>query len=272
MNKHKYTTYCNKKHAIFCTVCVHALQSKKKLLGCMNDAFVVTGCDNWHNISSVLANHNKSDYHQHAVDAYINRDDTIIQQQLKATSTQHQLQMRENVDKIISAVQLLSAQGSALRGDKEGDGNLNAVLYLLGKYDHKFKKWLDDTACSSTNENKQNGYRSHGIINEFIDIMRVMVIDKLVNEVVTSKFFGIISDCARDIRSKEQLALCIRYVDTQLTVHEVLIDMVDLQKLDAAGIVDSLKKSLEDLFLNAENIRGQGYDGASVMSGERFFT
>ena len=60
----------------------------------------------------------------------------------------------------------------------------------------------------------------------------------------------------------------IRYVDKkQLHVSEVLIDMIELKELDAAGITNAIKESLQSLFLNVDDIRGQGYDGAAVMSG-----
>ena len=75
-------------------------------------------------------------------------------------------------------------------------------------------------------------------------------------------------DESRDISTKEQMVVVLRYVDKRGHVVERFISIEHV--IDTK--VDSLKASLDTLFaghgLSMSRLRGQGYDGASNMQGE----
>ncbi|VDI50001.1 Hypothetical predicted protein [Mytilus galloprovincialis] len=75
------------------------------------------------------------------------------------------------------------------------------------------------------------------------------------------------ADECTDVANLEQMAVCIRFVDVKSIVNEDFIGFVPLDKVDAASISTALLKIMEDCKLDLRNLRGQGYDGASVMSG-----
>ena len=67
-------------------------------------------------------------------------------------------------------------------------------------------------------------------------------------------------DETQDIRRREQVSLCIRYVDSKLQPAKY--------SLGSIMRLDILKSALEELNLPFCNLRGQGYDGAASMSGK----
>ncbi|VDI82425.1 Hypothetical predicted protein [Mytilus galloprovincialis] len=75
------------------------------------------------------------------------------------------------------------------------------------------------------------------------------------------------TDESTDVGTKEQMALCIRYVDRTATVFEDFIGFIEKEKVDAESIATAIVNYVQECGLNMDNLRGQGYDGASVMSG-----
>nr|XP_011468585.1 PREDICTED: zinc finger MYM-type protein 1-like [Fragaria vesca subsp. vesca] len=81
-------------------------------------------------------------------------------------------------------------------------------------------------------------------------------------------FFSILVDESRDVSVKEQMAVIFRYVDKNGYVIESFIGIEHVESTTAM----SLERAINALFskhgLNITRLRGQGYDGASNMSGE----
>ena len=81
-------------------------------------------------------------------------------------------------------------------------------------------------------------------------------------------FFSCIMDETQDIRRREQVSLCLRYVDSKLQPAEILFGFYHAKKTDAGSLLDILKSALEELHLPFCNLRGQGYYGAASTSGK----
>ncbi|XP_024190409.1 zinc finger MYM-type protein 1-like [Rosa chinensis] len=85
---------------------------------------------------------------------------------------------------------------------------------------------------------------------------------------MSDAFFSILVDESRDVSVKEQMAVTFRYVDKNGCVIESFIGIEHVASTTAI----SLKKAIDALFskhgLRFSRLRGQGYDGASNMSGE----
>ena len=69
--------------------------------------------------------------------------------------------------------------------------------------------------------------------------------------------------------SVEHLPICIRFVDSECNIREEFIAFIKLGRVRAVDVSDAIIKSLENIGLSLSNLRGQGYDGASTMSGAR---
>ena len=58
-------------------------------------------------------------------------------------------------------------------------------------------------------------------------------------------------------------------MDSEGSFREEFVAFLKLNTVRAADIADALVKCLENLGLSLSELRGQGYDGASTMSGHK---
>ena len=89
----------------------------------------------------------------------------------------------------------------------------------------KLLKWL---------ERKEDRCTSHDIQNEIIAIMANYVIRDLVSE-IRGGFFSIICHEYTDISNKEQLTICIRWVDKELEAHEDFLGFYTVPDIGRRG-------------------------------------
>ena len=73
-------------------------------------------------------------------------------------------------------------------------------------------------------------------------------------------FFTIMADETSDISNKEQLVVCIHWVDENFAVHEDFIAMYPLERTTANHVVAVLKNCLISMHLRIKNARGQHQD------------
>ena len=137
--------------------------------------------------------------------------------------------------------------------------NIIQLLKLRGKDQPLLLKWL---------ERKEDRYTSHDTQNEIVAIMANHVIRDLVSE-IRGGFFSIICDEYTDISNKEQLTICIRWVDKELQAHEDFLGFYNVPDIGAETIVSAIKDVLLKLQLSLVNCRGQCYDEASNMMGHK---
>ena len=97
---------------------------------------------------------------------------------------------------------------------------------------------------------------------EIIGIVANHVIRDLVLE-IRGGFFSIICDEYTDLSNKEQLTICIRWVDKELEAHEDFLGFYNVPEIGAKTIVSAIKAVLLKLQLSLVNCRGQCYDGTS---------
>ncbi|XP_057803103.1 uncharacterized protein LOC131018393 [Salvia miltiorrhiza] len=82
-------------------------------------------------------------------------------------------------------------------------------------------------------------------------------------------YFGILADESSDVSQKEQLALCLRYVDGKTgMIVERFLGLVHVGDTTAMSLKNAIISLLMEHSLSPSKIRGQGYDGASNMKGE----
>ena len=81
------------------------------------------------------------------------------------------------------------------------------------------------------------------------------------------RFFMIMADETADVSNKEQLVICIRWVDDCFVIHNDFNGMYPLERTTADRVVAILKNALLRMNLNTQRARGQCYDGAATMAG-----
>ena len=80
--------------------------------------------------------------------------------------------------------------------------------------------------------------------------------------------FCIPVDEARDESKREQMAIILRFVDNEGFIKERFFHIMHVRDTTALTLKNEICAILSHYNLHIENIRGQGYDGASNMHGE----
>ncbi|XP_022529426.2 zinc finger MYM-type protein 1 isoform X1 [Astyanax mexicanus] len=268
-NIHPWLEYSKHSDSAYCFACRHF--SPPKSSETVFDS--VAGFRNWKKATykeGGFAIHARSERHKQAMIAWrdyqkaVKNDATL----LNALNKEHNKQITENRDyiKTIAEVLLLTAtQNIAQRGhnesaDSDNKGNFMAILETIAKHDKTVKKRL-----TSIHNAK---YTSKVIQNEVLSCLADMVRTKIIEEVKDSEVFSIMVDETKDVKKKEQISLVVRYYFSG-AVHESFLHFESADRLDAAGLTDKIIHILQSHGLEyRDNLVGQAYDGASVMSGK----
>jgi len=124
---------------------------------------------------------------------------------------------------------------------------------------------------------KKATYVSKEIQNELIQLCGNEILKHIVRKVRAAKYFAIIADETSDSSPREQLFLCIRYVDEKLNdnneavaiLKEEFVCFIGMDDLSANSVATQILAKITEMGLNIENCVGQGYDGTSAMSGHK---
>jgi len=90
---------------------------------------------------------------------------------------------------------------------------------------------------------------------------------QIFSDISQCKYFAILADETTNVSQTEQLSLSVRFIkDTK--VHEEFLFFVPVSSTAGKDLASTILTQLSHLGLNLEHMRGQGYDGASNMSGK----
>lgn len=213
--------------------------------------------------------HEKSDGHVNAMFAWSEHKkaaltDSSMRDAINEAYNQKVQENRKYIKTVAEVLLLTATQNIAQRGHRETEeaanrGNFLEILEMIAKHDPVVEKKM---------QGKQNAkYTSSVIQNEILDCLANMVREEIIQEVKESEVFSVIADETKDLKKKEQLSLVLRYYYNG-AVHESFLDFQQATRLDAEGLKDKIIHCLERYGLEyRSNLVGQGYDGASVMSG-----
>jgi hypothetical protein len=135
------------------------------------------------------------------------------------------------------------------------------MLKLLASYNKDVKAVILENAPQNAK------YTSLDVQKEILAIMARKVQKNIREEIGDSKFC-IMVDEARDESKKEQMAIVIRFVNKEGLIKERFVDLVHVKDTATLTLKNSICAILAGNNLSVQDIRGQGYDGASNMRGE----
>ncbi|TYH12926.1 hypothetical protein ES288_A06G105000v1 [Gossypium darwinii] len=139
-------------------------------------------------------------------------------------------------------------------------GNFLELLSLLASYDEKVEDVLKSAPQNAS-------YTSSTIQKEILHIYASRV-RNVIREEIGDRKFSIIMDEERDESKKEQMAIILRFFDKQRQVKERFFDIVHVKDTASLTLKNVIFNVLLQHSFDIQNIRGQGYDGASNMRGE----
>lgn len=179
---------------------------------------------------------------------------------------------RQVLHRIINIVMTLATMSLAFRGHREhvGDGSCYGGNFLaLVSMQASFDPILQDLLRTPARTAK---YLSAVIQNELIQLISNNLRKQLIAKIQDCPFFTIIVDTTSDITRADQISIIVRWVciesDT-ITIKETFMGFIHTTNSTAAGFSNTVSQWLLDHGLDLRKIRGQGYDGASVMSGKK---
>ncbi len=168
---------------------------------------------------------------------------------------------------------LCGRQEIALRGNKDcgrlcleqplqNDGNFRTLLRYRAQHgDDILKKHIQSAGGNAM-------YNSPVVQNELINIISEVIQQNIISQINNVKYFTVLADETSDVSRIEQFSLCVRHVSLEkMELREDFLEFVGVEDLTGKGLVNTIKVKLQKLGLNLNNLRGQGYDGASAMRG-----
>ena len=295
LNHYSFLRYSKAVNGLFCLPCALFSKSRASKGGLVN-----VGFRNWIKISSKVGpgpeavkvdtprakkinrkKHGKTphcgqDSHLHCVreaSQFLDRIENPTQHHLDRHFTEEERrkidQNREVVKNIAESVLFCGRQGIGLRGNNEdmkGTGNFgNFIAHLKCKAEHS--KALEKHLSMPSKKNVT--YTSPSSQNEIIEIIgHNLIRKKIIGEIQDAKWFALMADEVTS-HNQEIISLCIRFCDKDSNIREEFIDFINTDRITGVAIKEKILEKLSVLGLDVKNVRGQTYDGAANMSGER---
>ncbi|XP_058222599.1 uncharacterized protein LOC131332410 [Rhododendron vialii] len=126
-------------------------------------------------------------------------------------------------------------------------------------------KWLTLHNCALRGRDESSTSSNRGNCIDLIELLASYNPD--VDKVINGGKFCIIVDESQDESNREQMAIVLRFVDKDGLIQERFFDIVHVLNTASATLKEHICTVLACHSLSVQNIRGQGYDGASNMRG-----
>ncbi|XP_025670089.1 uncharacterized protein [Arachis hypogaea] len=188
--------------------------------------------------------------------------DKVLDRHSDETIANNRLRLKTSID----AIRWLAFQACAFRGDDESPESLNRGNFIeLIKLLASCNQNVNNVVLENAPGNAQ--YISLGVQKDILHIFARKVRATIREEIGDSKFC-IIIDEARDESKREQMAVILRFVDKHGCVQERFFDLIHVSNTCSLTLKTEISSVLSRHNLDVQNLRGQGYDGASNMRGE----
>ncbi|KAK4582459.1 hypothetical protein RGQ29_025588 [Quercus rubra] len=246
--------------ALYCLPCY--LFSKKPIGRPGSDVFISTGFNNWKKVKDgmncpLIRHEGKEPNSPHKIamkccedlQNYSRHIDKLIEKQTSKELENNRLWLKTSIE----------CHDESL--DSKNRGNFIELI--------KFTSTFNDKVASVVLENAPGNakYTSPTIQKEILHILANNVRNAIREEIGDAKFC-ILVDEARDESKREQMAIILRFVDKEGFIKERFFHVVYVRDTTALTLKNEIFAVLSRYNLHIENIRGQGYDGASNMRGE----
>lgn len=267
--KWDWLEYSIEKDAAFCFVCYlfkHEIEANPG-----GDAFVNGGFKSW-NKSERFTKHvgGVKSVHNLPYEKYVNLRDGKKKSIIVSFDNVNDVNEKDYVVRLkasLACVRYLLRQGLAFRGHRESEESLNRgnFIELL-----KLLKAHNEVISKVTLENAPGNCQliAPKIQKDIINCCAKET-TKLILEEFGDDYFAILADESSDVSQKEQLALCLRYIEGKTgKIVERFIGLVHVGDTTSLSLKNAIVSLLVEHSLSPSKIRGQGYDGASNMKGE----
>ena len=285
-----FLTYSKLHCGLYCKYCVFFSSSGIGKNAKEPGVLINRSFNNWNKITgstSAVVRHAATANHMASVTfatnflhCYSNPADTIA---IQIDSSRERLRQANRLfmKPIVGIIKIMAQMGISFRGHRDdgtlempdsiddvttGSGNFRSMLQLVAVGNSDLKEHLQ-----STSKNTSNKYISKTTQNEIICCIGRVIQSKISSEAREAGMYSLMCDETTDVAGLSQISVCIRYVDTHENKPEIkerLLNVVEADGLDAVSLKMSIFNVLRKCSIDPQKMVGQGYDGASAMSGE----
>lgn len=165
----------------------------------------------------------------------------------------------------IKVAKHLVLQGLSFRGHDESNSSLNRGNFIETLQFKVAESPLEDLLRNAPKNAKHTSPECQK------DICRALsnIVQERILQELGEKFFAILIDECRDVSGKEWFVLVIRFVDDEGQICERVLDFITVSDTFSNTLFNALCHILHTHSLSISRIRGQAYDGASNMRGEK---
>ncbi|XP_022177201.1 52 kDa repressor of the inhibitor of the protein kinase-like [Myzus persicae] len=263
----------------FCRPCVLFVREKGGKGGHQQlGALVSKEYTNWKNALQDFQLHASTSYHKLCVeksDSFLKVNEGRSKNITEQLSIERSRQIEQNRNILLSVIKtiiLCSKQEIDLRGSNDFGNVMNINTFNDGNF-RALLRFRVDSGDTILEEHLKNGpknslYTSPGIQNEIISICGDIVKSKIIQRVNAAECFSVLADETTDIGRIEQMSVCLRYFDQgEKKIREDFLEFTPAVDLTGKGLATLIMSSLQNNGINCQFLVGQGYDGASAMSG-----
>ncbi|XP_061372803.1 uncharacterized protein LOC133315239 [Gastrolobium bilobum] len=266
--------YSPSKDAAFCLPCY--LFSKPGGSGRVGlNTFVVEGFRNWKKVNEgencAFLRHvgkNAISMHKNVVSSSCDlmNQSQHIEILVEKLTTQEIATNRLRLQVSMDVTRWLALQGCAFRGHAENENSLNQGNFLeMIKFLASYNQGVAAVVLEKAPQNAS--YSSPKIQKEILHVFSQKIKDTIREEISNAKFCLIVDE-ASDVSRKEYMAIVLRFIDKDGFIRERFFGLVHVEDTSAKTLKQGIFNTLCHHNLDVQNIRGQGYDGASNMRGE----
>ncbi|XP_057461111.1 uncharacterized protein LOC130751528 [Actinidia eriantha] len=181
-------------------------------------------------------------------------------------SEQSKVDYRIRLCATIDCIRFLLKQGLAFRGhdeseDSDNRGNFLELLEFLSNHNNE----VGAVVLKNAPENLK--LVSPAIQKDIVNAAAIEILNVIITD-IGDECFSILVDESRDVSIKEQMAVVVRYVNSEGHVIESFLGLEHVTSTTAVSLKEAIETLLSRHKLSISKLRGQGYDGASNMRGE----
>ena len=226
---------------------------------------------NWSNLSHLVERHLHTKGHNgcaSAADKFLAshlKDQPTVYMKLNKQGVEELKRKEHILTEITKTVLMCAQQNIALRGHEEEYGNFMVILRDKAEKDAILANHLENPC-------QRAKYTSPDIQNELLDLCASQVKSDIVERCNKAEYWSFVADEASDNSCKEQISVNVRFVeknnDGSHSVKEEFLGFVRAHSTTGKALAETFMETFKSLGLDITKLRGQGYDGASNMSGK----
>ncbi|XBH56299.1 hypothetical protein VPH35_078169 [Triticum aestivum] len=265
--------YSEDKHRAYCLYCFVA--SKKESTRGGSHVFTVDGFDSWKRVncgkhcaflthigSGPCSSHNNAVTECHALLNQPCHIENVMVAKDKEKVERNCLRLKVS----IAVVKWLARQACAFRGhDERPQSKIKGIFLEMVELLAEFNPEVAKVVMGNAPYNSK--YTSPDIQKEILSIFACKIRKHIREEIGDSKF-SILVDETCDVAKREQMALILRFVDKGGVLQERFFDLIHVENTRSLTLKNKLTYVLSNHGFDIQNLRGQGYDGASNMRGD----